>query len=84
MERGTMDAESITTPANKLGSNLRRASSFGRYGGGGEKCTRCGKTVYAAERTAAQSHTSDDGSQVVAFPCKLPSPKAFGKNDIFF
>lgn len=28
---------------------IRRANSFGRFGGGGEKCYACGKTVYAAE-----------------------------------
>ena len=26
-----------------------------RFGGGGEKCTKCGKTVYVAERAIAQN-----------------------------
>ena len=30
------------------------AAMAARFGGGGEKCTRCGKTVYAAERATAQ------------------------------
>ncbi|EOD18037.1 hypothetical protein EMIHUDRAFT_57343, partial [Emiliania huxleyi CCMP1516] len=33
---------------------IMRSSSFGRFGGGGEKCTRCNKTVYAAERVSAK------------------------------
>lgn len=44
-----------TTPAPKstaahTPSRSMRSSSFGRFGGGGEKCRACSKTVYAAER----------------------------------
>ena len=45
---------------------VRRSSSFGRYGGGGEKCALCAKTVYVAERAVAQ----DKIFHIACFRCK--------------
>lgn len=47
-------APATASPAPRSGSKIMRSSSFGRFGGGGEKCTRCNKTVYAAERVSAK------------------------------
>ena len=39
------------------------------FGGGGEKCTKCGKTVYAAERVAATTKTASVVFHADCFRC---------------
>ncbi|KAL1519921.1 hypothetical protein AB1Y20_023409 [Prymnesium parvum] len=43
-------------PESPRGDSSRLSSSSKRYGGGGDKCFKCGKTVYAAESFLAQGH----------------------------
>ena len=40
-----------------------------RFGGGGEKCAKCGKTVYAAERVAATTKTASVVFHADCFRC---------------
>ena len=49
----TASAAGSTAPAGRASST---AISPRQYGGGGEPCSKCQKTVYAAERILAQGH----------------------------
>lgn len=50
----TRPAEARPEPSPSV-VTMKQASAP-RFGGGGEPCSRCGKTVYAAERIIAQGH----------------------------
>lgn len=56
---------SAPAPPRNQASRVMRSSSFGRFGGGGEKCNRCGKLVYAAEKVTA----SDQIYHTTCFRC---------------
>ncbi|KAJ7588073.1 hypothetical protein C8J56DRAFT_940840 [Mycena floridula] len=52
----------ITTPRSSLGgTGSSQSSSPSRWGGGGVKCAKCEKTVYAAEQLNALSKTWHKG-----------------------
>lgn len=49
-------------------------SKFAQKYGGAEKCSRCGDSVYAAEKIIGAGKVKDSGGELSASPLNLPQP----------